>query len=212
MNETTLTWPPALPFSTVVARARALDQQAISLLYQRYLPAVYRYALARMGNLHTAEDVTSETFFAMLEALPTVRADDELGFAAWLLGIARHKTLMHFRQRRSQPSSGARGSAELVDVAVEAEDPLQILTARERWEEVAAALGRLTEEQRMVVLYRCVLGYSADEVGELLGRQAGTIRAVQLRALTSLARQLGVEEHRTPSSRAGRGKGYGTRR
>jgi RNA polymerase sigma-70 factor, ECF subfamily len=211
INETKLTWPPALPFSTVLARARAMDQQAVSLLYKRFLPAVYRFALARIGNPHTAEDVTSDTFFAMLEAINTVQADDELGFAAWLLGIARNKTLMHFRHMRGQPSVVS-GYPEQVEVAVEADDPLRILTARESWDEVVAALDQLTEDQRTVVLYRCVLGYSAEEVGEMLGRQAGTIRAVQFRALGSLARLLGIEQHRAPSGRARRGQSYGTRK
>jgi RNA polymerase sigma-70 factor, ECF subfamily len=212
MNETKLTWPPTLPFNAVLARARALDQQAVSLLYKRFLPAVYRYALARIGNPHTAEDITSDTFFAMLEAINTVKSDDELGFAAWLLGIARNKTLMHFRHMRGQPSVVS-GYPEQVEVAdTEAGDPLRILTARERWDEVAAALDQLTEEQRTVVLYRCVLGYSAEEVGDMLGRQAGAIRAVQFRALASLARLLGIERNDTLSSRARRGRGYGTRK
>jgi hypothetical protein len=44
------------------------------------------------------------------------------------------------------------------------------------------------------VLYRCVLGYSAEEVADLLGKRPGTIRALQFRALNSLARHLGVEK------------------
>src|SRR5215469_5564071 len=207
MNETKLTWPPALPFSTVLARARKMDQQAVSLLYKRFLPVVYRYALARIGNPHTAEDVTSDTFFAMLEAINTVQASDELGFAAWLLGIARNKALMHFRTQRGQPSTVSTYPEEM-EAAAEADDPLHILTARESWSEIAAALGRLTEEQRSVLLYRCVLGFSAEEVGQLLGKQAGAIRAVQLRALASLASLLGVDQ-RSASSRARRGQRNG---
>jgi RNA polymerase sigma-70 factor, ECF subfamily len=210
MNETKMTWPPALPFSTVLARAQAMDQQAVSLLYKRFLPTVHRYALARVGDQHSAEDVTSETFFAMLESFDTVQATDELGFAAWLLGIAHNKALMHFRRLRGQPSTLG-DYPEEVQAGTSADDPLQILTARERWSEVAAALGRLTEEQRSVLLYRCVLGYSADEVGQLLGKQAGAIRAVQLRALASLASLLGVDQ-RSVSSRAKRGQRYGTSR
>jgi RNA polymerase sigma-70 factor (ECF subfamily) len=210
MNETKMTWPPALPFSAVLARASSMDQQAVSLLYKRFLPTVYRYALARVGDVHTAEDVTSETFFAMLESIGTVQASDELGFAAWLLGIARNKALMHFRRLRGQPSMVS-DYPEEIKATAEADDPLHILTARESWSEVASALDRLTEEQRSVVLYRCVLGYSAEEVGQLLGKQAGAIRAVQLRALASLAGLLGIDQHRA-ASRTRRGQRYGTRR
>jgi RNA polymerase sigma-70 factor (ECF subfamily) len=210
MNETKMTWPPALPFSTVLARACTMDHQAISLLYRRFLPTVYRYALAQVGDSPSAEDVTSETFFAMLESMNTVQATDELGFAAWLLGIARNKALMHFRRLRGKPALMS-AYPEHLEAADEAGDPLHVLTARESWSEVAAALGRLTEEQRLVVLYRCVFGYSADEVGQLLGKHAGAIRAVQLRALAQLARLLGIEQH-SASTRARRGQGYDTRR
>ncbi|HEV8194692.1 MAG TPA: sigma factor-like helix-turn-helix DNA-binding protein, partial [Ktedonobacterales bacterium] len=74
------------------------------------------------------------------------------------------------------------------------DDPLAIITARESWGTVVAALNRLTEEQRTVVLYRCVLDYSAEEVADLLDKQPGTIRALQFRALASLARHLGIEK------------------
>ena len=128
MNETKLTWPPSLPFSTVLARARSMDQQAVSLLYKRFLPTVYRYALARVGDIHSAEDVTSETFSAMLESIDTVLASDELGFSAWLLGIARNKALMHFRKLLGQPSMVV-DFPEEVEAAAEgyADDPLHIL-------------------------------------------------------------------------------------
>lgn len=188
---TRLTWPPSLPFEQVLQRARDLDQAAISLLYKRFLPVVYRYTMARISDIHTAEDVTSEAFFAMVEGISAARAVDELSFAAWLLGIARNKIAMHYRSMRSRPDT----RHELADDAhpfatAEQADPLAVITARESWSEVVAALNLLTEEQRAVVLYRCILGYSTDEVAQLLEKQPGTIRALQFRALASLDRHL----------------------
>jgi DNA-directed RNA polymerase specialized sigma24 family protein len=72
----------------------------------------------------------------------------------------------------------------------EAGDPLRVVLAREEWGDVVAGLRGLTEEQRDVLLYRCLLGYSTEEVASMLGRQAGAIRALQFRALSALARQL----------------------
>lgn len=198
-----MTWPPAQPFSVVLERARRLDSVAIGQLYQRFLPVVYRYVLARVGDVHSAEDLTSETFFAMIEQIGTTRAQDELGFSAWLLGIARNKVLMLYRRRRTGPTF----TRELDDDAhpmsvAEEDDPLAIITARESWSEVVAALNRLTEEQRTVVLYRCVLGYSADEVAVLMHKKAGTVRALQFRALASLARLLDLDRRDPATSPA----------
>lgn len=206
------TWPPALPFERALDRARSLDTSAISLLYQRFLPVVYRYTMARVGDQHAAEDVTSETFFAMVESIATTRATDELGFAAWLLGIARNKIAMHFRALRSHPEM----RHELTEdahpfTAAEEADPLAVITARESWSEVVAALNLLTEEQRAVVLYRCILGYSTDDVSRMLEKQPGTIRALQFRALASLQRHLNATNAPQPLIRDPRGGGAARR-
>jgi RNA polymerase sigma-70 factor, ECF subfamily len=186
-------WPTEMPFASVVERARTLDHTALSLLYRRYLPVVYRYVLGRIGDVHLAEDVTSETFIGMVDTIERVRAGDELGFAAWLLGIARHKVAEHYRRQAARPLMQPPGEPWDEPLAqAEAGDPLGVVTARESWAEVVAALQRLTEEQRTVVLYRCVLGYGTEEVARLLDRQPGAIRALQFRALTALARFLAV--------------------
>jgi len=190
-----MTWPPAAPFELALQRAQDGDQQAMSMIYKRMLPVVYRYVLARVGDTHVAEDVTSETFFAVVERIGETRAHDELTFAAWTLGIARNQVAMHFRHLRSRPETRLDSDAALTSLDQRLErDPLEVITVRERWAEVVSALNRLTDEQRSVVLYRCVLGYSAEDVARLLGKQPGAIRALQFRALASLSRFLALAE------------------
>lgn len=180
---------PAIP--SVLRRARALEHEALSVLYTRYLPIVYRFVLARVGDVHVAEDLTAETFVAMVESIERLRASDELSFAAWLLGIARNKVATHFRRQASRPTYTGMDEAYADRPAHGDEgDPLGVMVARENWAEVVEGLQHLTEEQRNVLLYRCVLGYETDEVGRLMGRQPGAIRALQFRALSSLSRFL----------------------
>jgi len=194
-----------LPFERVLERAKALDKTALSMLYKRFLPVVYRYALARVADIHQAEDITAETFIAVVEHIATTRALDELSFAAWLLGIARNKIAMHFRQQRGQPHIQRDMPEDAEPVAsAEGDDPLAIITARESWSEIVQALNLLTEEQRAVVLYRCVLGYPTEDVARLMEKQPGTIRALQFRALASLARHLGLHDGKSSSGRDGR--------
>lgn len=198
-----MTWPPDLPFAVVLQRARQRDQQAISALYKRFLPVVYRYVLARVDDPHLAEDLTADTFFAMVKDIGGARASEELAFSAWVLSIARSKVAQHFRRQhiRTDIEREMAPAAE-PHTTDDEDDPLAIITARESWGTVAHALSRLTEEQRSVVLYRCVLDYSAEEVADLLGKQPGTIRALQFRALASLARHLGIEKSGHQASQA----------
>ncbi|HEX9039099.1 MAG TPA: sigma-70 family RNA polymerase sigma factor [Ktedonobacterales bacterium] len=194
-----MTWPPAMPFGEVLRRARssenrAVAEDALTLLYRRFLPVVYRFILSRVADIPTAEDLTSETFFAIVERIAETRAHDELTFAAWTLGIARNQVATHFRRQRSRPTTRLTEPEE-DHLLAEADggDPLHVITAREAWSEVVTALNQLTEDQRNVLLYRVILGYSAEDVGTLLNKQAGAVRGLQFRALASLARILGAQ-------------------
>jgi RNA polymerase sigma-70 factor (ECF subfamily) len=196
-----MTWPPESPFSDVLGRARRLDRDALSMLYSRFLPVVYRFILARVGDAQHAEDLTSETFFATLESIQRTHAVEELGFVAWLLGIARNQVAMHFRRQRSRVmASPLTGLVDQPATTGEEGDPLEILTAREAWDDVTAALQTLTEEQQAVILYRCVLGYSAEAVAQYMGKNAGAIRALQFRALGTLSQRLGAVISGAPNS------------
>ena len=98
-----MTWPPATPFEQVLIRARGNDQPAIGMLYRRFQSAIFRYVVSRVADIPSAEDITSETFVAMIRGIGSTRATDELGFAAWLLGIARNQVLVHYRRTKSHP-------------------------------------------------------------------------------------------------------------
>jgi RNA polymerase sigma-70 factor, ECF subfamily len=212
-------WPPNLPFGPTLERARQLDQTAISMLYRRFLPIVYRYALAQVGAAPQAEDVTSETFYAMIDGIASARAQDESSFTAWLLGIARHKVARHYRALRARPEIPLTlaEDAQFFTVAEEA-DPQVVVTIRERWSEIVDALQLLTEEQRTVVVYRCALGYSTAEVAGMLGKPENAVHGLQFRALASLSRHLAAAERRIDqrdekiAARGKGGRGDGTAR
>ena len=71
--------------------------RALLALYDEALPAVYGYFVRRCGDRGTAEDLTSETFLAAMdaarkEAPPPITVP-------WLIGVARHKLADHYRRR-----------------------------------------------------------------------------------------------------------------
>ncbi len=213
-------WENEPPLPTILERARGLDRHALGLLYERYLPTVYRYIYLRVGDTHTAEDLTSEVFFSVVSHIQQLHANDEIAFVAWLLRIARNVVLAHYRTIRTHPAAESAESMAEVTLTIRAEegDPLTIITAREDWAEVVAALNALTEDQRNVVLYRCLLGYTTEEVAQFLEKRPGAIRALQFRALSSLVRLLnnaGVSNGATegiPASIVGRRRVHGTGR
>ena len=88
--------PPEVERATV-DRARTGDQSALADLYDWYMPRVYRYAVARVGNVAEAEDLTEEVFLKMLGAIGEFRWRD-VPFSSWLFRIAHNHIATHFRR------------------------------------------------------------------------------------------------------------------
>src|SRR5947209_6615274 len=136
-------------------------EDPVVAIYRSALPRVYGYLLPRCGSAATAEDLTAETFLAAVTAtrqgsLPEVNV-------AWLVSVARHKLVDHWRrQGREQRSLVA---AEPADHAVE--DPW------DEWfdtESAHAALAQLPVPQRAALTLRYLDGLPVAVVAEHLGR------------------------------------------
>src|SRR6187401_1391655 len=93
------------PQRRVIELAQGGDLEALASLYDSHINQVYRYSLARLGNVHDAEDVAEEIFLKMLAGLPSYQWR-KVPFAAWLMRIARNEVVSFARRsgRRLQDS------------------------------------------------------------------------------------------------------------
>jgi RNA polymerase sigma-70 factor (ECF subfamily) len=170
---------PPMDDSQLAARART-DADAFAELYRRHVTRVYRYHLVHAGNVKDAEDLTSQTFMAALEAVRTYRGAGS--FAAWLMGIAMHKRLMFFR---------GRARAELpIEAAAAVPDPGprtdEAAFRRLRLDEIHAALCRLDPARQDAIALHFFAGLDAPEAARLLGRSEGAFKMLLSRGLHDL--------------------------
>ena len=66
-------------------------------IYSTYFKAVYLYVLQLTGDVHTAEEITSETFFKAINTVDRFRGDCDM--RVWLCQIARNRYLILCRER-----------------------------------------------------------------------------------------------------------------
>lgn len=172
-----------------VALARAGDERAFASLYDEYAPRLLRFLLLRVREPADAEDLLQKVFLKVIEALPAFE-DRGLPFGAWLFRIARNSAIDFERGRRA---AGIAATLDAVaDRASEQPGPDEIAERSLAAARVREALALLTEEQRDVVVYRFLGGLTPAEIGALMGKREGTVRALQFRALQTL-RRLGAE-------------------
>lgn len=157
-----------------------VDQAAVLLaLYDRALPQVYGYLVARCGGSSVAEDLTAETFLAAVTAVQRRTVPDLT--VAWLIGVARHKLVDHWRRQ-------AREERKLRLVEQEADE------AHDPWAEpfdTALAhdvLARLGPHHCGPLTLRYLDGLSVPEVAEHLGRTLHATEALLVRARIAFRR------------------------
>lgn len=155
----------------LVARARKGETEAMDLLVDRHHGAVYRLALAVLGDGDRAADATQETFIRAYGSLKGFRR--EAAFRTWLLAIARNEA-RGMARRESRRRTGSLEGAEAA--FAEAEDPVEEISRARAAERARELLARLPEKQRMAVRLRIDEGLSFREVGELIGSSEGAAR------------------------------------
>jgi RNA polymerase sigma-70 factor (ECF subfamily) len=165
----------------LIAAARQ-DPAAFGKIYDRYIQAVYRYLYSRLGNVHEAEDVTSQTFMAAYEALSKYREQGQ--FAAWLFRIARSKMNDHFRRTRLEVG------LELAEGIIQGEDALGAVIQDEELGRLRSTIKKLNPEEQDLIRLRYVADLSFGEMAELLGKREDAVKKSVYRLLARLKSQM----------------------
>ena len=166
--------------------ATASDDQgpALLVLYDEALPRVYGYLLHRCGDEGIAEDLTSETFLAAVDGLQRGQIPDLT--VAWLVGVARHKLVDHWRGRaRDERNLAAVGADPRQATEVDDWDAtVDAVVARE----VLAGLG---PHHRAALTLRYLDGLPVPSVAGHLGRTIHATEALLVRARTAFRNEYG---------------------
>ncbi len=159
-----------------------LDKQALSEIYERYSPDIFRYACRLLDDKHLAEDCVSDTFHRFLMA---VRGGTPIeNMRAYLYRVA-HNWITDYYRRHPLPAVPLEENLH----ADPEGNPSQLVSQKLERQRVRLALLRLPPEQRQVIELRFMENWSHADVATALGRSVEATRALQYRAVEAL-RQL----------------------
>jgi len=169
-----------------VALALKGDPRGPEVLLARYQMDVYNVSLRMLRNTADAEDVTQDVFLRAFSRLSQYRPSQPFG--AWLVGIARNRCRDVIRNRRPV------AELERVETPSGRLDAEAAALTRLGAERVRAALDRLTERERTLLVLRYWEDLSTAAVARALGMTEVAVRVALLRARRSLAAALGGGE------------------
>jgi RNA polymerase sigma-70 factor (ECF subfamily) len=156
------------------------DAAAWRALYERSLPAVWRQAYALVGDVHVAEDITSETMVALLKNISRLQTDAPK-IAGWLRVVVRCKAADHQRnviRARDKLSIAAAPSRN----GCAAESPSAPLEVEETRQQVLRVLDELPDRQRVVLEWKYLDALPVREIAERLGDSEKAVETVLYRA------------------------------
>jgi RNA polymerase sigma-70 factor (ECF subfamily) len=200
-----------LPASELIRRCHAGEPGAREQLFNRYQGYLQVLARAQLGrHLRGKCDSCDVVQMTLLEAhrdFAAFQGHGEPELLAWLRRILAHNLYNEARHFAAQQRDAAREvSLDQVRAGVEHSSialgqglaastptPSQVAARRESAVQVAEAIARLPEDYQTVLLLRVFEELPAEEVAQRMGRTAGAVRMLQMRALQALREGMGAE-------------------
>jgi RNA polymerase sigma-70 factor (ECF subfamily) len=168
---------------TLIESARH-EPEAFAVLYQRYLPRVYRYLYLRLGNQHDSEDIASQVFIETLEGLRRHRYKENGCFPAWLFTIVRRR-LVDFQRQRVPISLEEHPSSD--------PDLLDRIQSDEDLERLSLLLADLDEEKQELLRLRFAAELSFAEIAALENQSEAAVKMTVYRAIDWLRKHWETE-------------------
>ena len=187
-----LTFPDIREEDRLLAQAQQGNLTAITKIYEAYFDPIYQFIRWRVDDPGQAEDLTSEVFIKLLNALKSPNAPRH-SLRGWMFRVARNVLYDHYHQ----PDT----SSELDETLAAPDDAEGTLMRQLDAESLREALRTLAADQQEVLILRFNQALSLEETAASMGRSVSAIKSLQFRAINALRRALGES----------RGKaGYGT--
>lgn len=174
--------PNKQALAKLIGRAQRGDPEAFGQIYELFIDSIYSYVLGLVGRPVDAEDITAGLFLDLLEKIDRFSWRGA-GFEAWLFRMARNDVIDHFR--RTKRSSREIELSEAINPP--ATDRIEQIAEAE-WDQrkLLWAIRQLSEDQQQVVLLKLMVNFSNRQIGEVISKSEGAVKALQFRALKAL--------------------------
>lgn len=189
MSQPDQSWESTL---SLLTRARAGDEEALNDLFARYVPALQRWASGRLPrwarDLADTSDLVQEALAQTFKKIEGFEHRGEGALQAYLRQAVMNRVRDELRRAQRRPAAVELDESRPDDGL----SPLEAAIGTEAVERYEAALQRLTDAERELIVARIELGLTYAEMASALGRPSlDAARMAVGRALVRLAEEMG---------------------
>lgn len=173
----------------LIKKAKEREAEAFGLLYDQYLPVIYRFIFLKTGNKAAAEDLAHQVF---LNAWQNIENYQSRGFpfSSWLYRIAHNTVVDYFRTEKKH------FSLETVKEISTNSNLEEKIDQKFDLNLIKAAIKELSAEQQSVVIMKFVEELSNKEIAAALGKSEGAIKIIQHRSLKNIKKNINGKYNR----------------
>ncbi len=181
----------------LIERAKS-DPDSFGELYELYYSRILNYTYRRIPDIGVAEEITSNTFFHVLKALPKYR--QKTTFRAWIYRIATNEIKMYWRSSKNRRER-EQDYHIIIDIdriffllhEIESEDERE--EKKRLFLKLHESLDAIPEKYRNVLILRYFEELKYDEIARVIGKRVGTVKSLAHRGLKRLRDLLEKREH-----------------
>lgn len=165
----------------LLAEARRGNQTAVMHIYESYSSPIYQYVRLRVGSPTLAEDIASEVFLQLIDALQGRNAP-RYSLRGWLFKVARNLIAKHYRAKDKMPEV----TLDEWFPSSEDEDPEIQFIRSQSIEQTRHALRMLNQQQQEVLILRFGQMLDLQDTADIMGKSVSAIKSLQFRAIDTL--------------------------
>ena len=172
----------------IIKKAQNGEAEAFGVLYDHYMPMIYRFILVKVGIREEAEDLTHQTFLKAWQNVTSAYSEKGLPFGSWLYRIAKNTVIDSYRRQKTTYSLEDNETNEaLISRPRFAED----LDLADNIKHAMSAISTLKPEEQQVIMMRFIEDIPIKNVARSLEKSEGAIKLIQYRAMAKLRKILG---------------------
>ncbi len=172
----------------LIHKAQKGDSLALSTLLQQNYSFLMKYLMKVTLHPQMAEDLTQETMLKCIEKINLYNGQSK--FSSWLITIASN---LYIDQQRKKKRENHWKEQEQAIRKMKWEAGKM----NEDWSFVIDALAQISEEIRMPIVLKHYYGYSYEEIGQMMGIAAGTVKSRVSNGLKNLRKEMAKHEGET---------------